>query len=69
MIYFKKNIHTSILYIYLLKFKKFKINFYKHKILLKRRRLTMYRLEKESKTLPLLNDDQWNIYHLLLKYQ
>lgn len=43
MIYFKKNIHTSILYIYLLKFKKFKINFYKHKILLKRRRLTIYR--------------------------
>lgn len=46
MIYFKKNIHTSILYIYieflhLLKFKKFKINFYKHKILLKRRRLTI----------------------------
>lgn len=63
MIYFKKNIHTSILYIYieflhLLKFKKFKINFYKHKILLKRRRLTIYRFEKESKSLPLLNDDQ-----------
>lgn len=45
MIYFKKKFILQF-YTYisnLLKFEKFKINFYKHKILLKRRRLTIYR--------------------------